>query len=78
MRMASAMSKRSYNSFSNAGFWSPRTIKQMMVGGLGCMGGWFLRKSNPNDKEYPITKELTVNKKESPASESFGISYGRG
>ena len=34
-----------------------------MVGGLGGMGGWFLRKSNPNDKEYPIAKDLAVNKK---------------
>ena len=50
MRMASAMSKRSYNSFSNAGYWSPRSIRQMMVGGLGGMGGWFLRNSNPNDQ----------------------------
>ena len=78
MRMASAMSKRSYNSFSNAGFWSPRSIRQMMVGGLGGMGGWFLRKSNPNDKEYPNAKDLAVNKTKTPASARFGMSYGRG
>ena len=66
------MSKRSNNLYSTAGYWSPRGMKQLMVGGLGGMGGWLLRKSNPNDKD------LAMNKKKSPARGRFGVSYGRG
>ena len=66
------MSKRSNNLYSTAGYWSPRGMKQLMVGGLGGMGGWFLRKSNPNDKD------LAMNKIRSHASGRFGVSYGRG
>ena len=56
----------------------PRGMKQLMAGGLGGMGGWFLRKYNPNDRENPMSKDLAVNKIKSPASARFGVSYGRG
>ena len=72
------ISKRTYNPYSTAGYLSPRSMKQLMVGGLGGMGGWFLRKSNPNDKQYPNDKDLAVNKTKTPASARFGMSYGRG
>ena len=62
------MSKRSYIPYANAGYWNPRGkgIKNLRMGALIGLGGWFLKKSNPE------------NQIKSPASAGFGVSYGRG
>ena len=53
-------------------------FKNLMVGGLGGLGGWFLKKSNPSNTEYPVVKDQSVKQVKFPASAGFGLSYGRG
>ena len=62
------MSKRSYIPYTKASYWNPRGkgIKNLRMGALIGLGGWFLKKSNQE------------NRIKSPASAGFGVSYGRG
>ena len=74
------MSKRSYNPYATAGYWNPRGggFRNLMVGSLGGMGGWFQPKTEPTNEEYPAAKAKVENQIKSPRSAGFGVSYGRG
>ena len=74
------MSKRSYNPYATAGYWNPRGggFRNLMVGSLGGMGGWFQPKTEQTNEEYPAARAIVETQIKSPKSAGFGVSYGRG